>query len=69
MIKKVLALFTVLTLTQFGFAQTPDMYPTPDPEPVIWSSLNIVLFIVLPIILIIAYILYRRWVKRRNNKE
>ena len=68
MIKRLLALFLTLLFSVQTFAQTPEMYPPPDPEPVIWTNLNVVLFIILPILLVIAFILYRRWVKRRKEK-
>mgnify|MGYP006290165009 CR=1 FL=1 len=50
-------------------AQTPDMYPPPEPEPVDVTTVNIILYVVVPIILIIAFFLYRKWVKKRKNNN
>ncbi len=65
--KKILGLvFSILPV--FSFAQTPDMYPPPEPEPVEITPLNIVLFVVLPILLVIVFVLYRRWARKKHKK-
>ncbi|MFW5832088.1 MAG: hypothetical protein ACOC1J_01800 [Prolixibacteraceae bacterium] len=59
------SIFTLLKLK----AQTPEMYPPPDPEPVDVTTVNVILYVLVPVILVIAFILYRRWVKKRKNNE
>lgn len=69
MYKKLIAGFTSILLFIQASAQTPDMYPPPDPEPVDPTTLNIVLFIIMPIILIIVFFLYRRSIKKKREKR
>ncbi len=69
MAKKLTAgLASIFTLSKLQ-AQTPDMYPPPVPEPVDVTTVNVILYVLVPIILVIAFILYRRWVKKRKNNE
>lgn len=63
--KLLLNIVFVFLLVQTTFAQTPDLYPPKNPEPIDFSLLNIILYIILPLMLIIAYFLYRR--KKRNE--
>lgn len=53
-----------MILTSFFFivsqAQKPFLIPSGDPEPVEFTPLNIILYIVIPIFLLIAYIFYRK---------
>ncbi len=66
--KKLFATIGFLILMANAIAQTPEMYPPPDPEPVEITPLNIVLFVVMPIVLVIIFVLYMRWVKKRRRK-
>ncbi|RKD86179.1 hypothetical protein [Mangrovibacterium diazotrophicum] len=50
-----------------AFAQTPEHYPPPVPEPVAPTLFNIILYLVIPIALVIFLIYYRR--KRRDRKK
>jgi len=60
----------VLLLVQSAFAQTPDLYPPNEPEPIDFSLKNIILYFILPLVIIIAYFLYRRKkLKEAKKKE
>jgi len=50
----------VFLLVQTAFAQTPEHYPPNEPEPIDFSLQNIILYIILPLVLIVAYFLYRK---------
>jgi len=69
MIKKILASLAGIILMIISYAQTPDMYPPPNPEPIEKTTFNIVLYVVLPIIMVVGYLLYRKSVKKRNEKD
>ncbi|HKJ78615.1 MAG TPA: hypothetical protein VKA10_03725 [Prolixibacteraceae bacterium] len=64
--KKLVTLLALFLSILQSMAQTPDMYPPPEPEPVDFSLFNIILYIVLPVILIVAYFLYRKSVKKKK---
>lgn len=46
-------------------AQAPDFVPYGDPEPVEWTLFNIILLIVIPILIFIAFI----FIKKNRNKK
>ena len=67
-------IISVLSLLFFFFvlqlnAQTPEHYPPVKPEPVDFSLFNIILYILLPLLLIGAYLLYRRSRKKAEKKK
>jgi uncharacterized BrkB/YihY/UPF0761 family membrane protein len=66
--KLLLNIVLVFLLVQTTFAQTPDLYPPKDPEPIDFSLLNIILYIVMPLVLIVVFLLYRRK-KRKEARE
>lgn len=66
--KKLLTISFFLLALIFARAQTPDFYPPVDPEPVQFDLFNIVLYIILPIVLVVGYLLYRRYKKKKKNK-
>ena len=69
MVKKRILIPVLLFLFAQSYAQTPDMYPPPVPQPVEFTGLNVVLYIVLPLLLIVSFILYRRWIKKKRKKN
>jgi len=54
---------------QTAFAQTPDLYPPKDPEPIDFSLQNIILYIVMPLVLIVAFLLYRKKKRKEARKK
>lgn len=57
----------IFTITSFmiafmrnAHAQTPQHYPAPDPEPVEINLFNILVYIGIPVLIILLYILTRR---------
>lgn len=46
-------------------AQSPQNYPTPGPERVEITPFNVLMFIVLPVLIVVAYI----WIRRRSLKK
>jgi len=69
MIKKFISGLTGILIIIFASAQTPDMYPTPNPDPVEKTTLNVVLYIVLPVLLVVIYLLYRKSLKKREKDK
>ena len=67
--RKTVILFIFLLADIITYAQTPDMYPPPVPQPVEVDVFNIVLYVVLPILIVVAYIAYRRWQNKENKKN
>ena len=67
-IKSVLSLLLFFLVFRLN-AQTPDNYPPVDPEPVDFSLFNIVLYILLPLLLIGGYLLYRRSRKKAEKRK
>lgn len=65
MIRKVSLLILLLSLWMQSQAQTADGLFGADPEPTEWNALNIVLFIVLPILLFVFFL----WFRKRKNKK
>jgi hypothetical protein len=62
--------FLVLLLVQLHVTgQTPDMYPRPVPQPVGIDTFNIILYIVVPILIVVAYFAYRNWKKKPGNRD
>ena len=58
-----------LLLSKALTAQTPDLYPPPVPEPVKIDFFNIILYVVLPLLVIVVFLWYRRWIRNKNKKE
>lgn len=66
--RKFLLLLFLLNIFVAALAQTPDGLPNPVPEPVDLTLFNIILYFVLPVLLIIFYIFYRRSkIKKQKN--
>lgn len=61
----------VLSILFLGksYAQTPSNYPAPIPEPVKLDLINIIVYIILPVIIVVAYILIRRSVRKKRQEE
>lgn len=59
---------TFILLMFVANAQTPDMYPPPVPEPVELNIFNVILYILTPVILIVVFIYYRRWLKKKGKR-
>jgi len=56
-------------IMQKSLAQTPQNYPTPGPEPVEINFFNVLLYFVVPVLIIIAYFLARKTLKKRSGKN
>lgn len=67
--KILLYIGSVFLMVQTVFAQTPDLYPPKDPEPIDFSLKNIILYIVMPLVLIVAFLLYRRKKRKEARKK
>jgi hypothetical protein len=67
-IKSIISLVFIVFVLQLN-AQTPDNYPPVNPEPIDFNLFNIVLYILLPMLLIIGYLLYRRSRKKAEKKK
>jgi heme/copper-type cytochrome/quinol oxidase subunit 2 len=66
---KITALF-IFTMAQFLVSgQSPDMYPPPVPQPVEIDTFNIILYIVLPVLIVVAYFAYKNWQKKDNKRD
>ncbi len=52
-----------------ALAQSPEFYPPVNPEPVEFDWLAISLYIIGPLLLITAFLLYRRHQKKQANKK
>ncbi len=50
-------------------AQTPSNYPSPVPEPVNINPTNIIIYFILPVILVVAYIWIRKSARKKRIKE
>jgi hypothetical protein len=66
---KVTTLLILVMSHLFVAAQSPDMYPPPVPKPVDIDIFNIILYIVLPILIVVAYFAYKNWQKKQSNRE
>ncbi len=71
MFRKIIYGISGLLLSVISYAQSPDMYPPPVPERIDINLFNLILYILLPIGLIIAYLWYQKSQrkKRQNKKE
>lgn len=67
MYHKILIIISLFALCFRTFAQTPDHYPPPVPQPVEVNLFSIILYLVLPLGLVVAYYLYQRSQKKKNN--
>ena len=52
-----------------AFPQSPEFYPPVKPEPVEFDWLSFFLYIIGPLLLITASLLYRRYQKKQANKK
>jgi hypothetical protein len=66
---KITTLLILVMAHLFVAAQSPDMYPPPVPKPVDIDIFNIILYIVLPILIVVAYFAYKNWQKKQSNRE
>ncbi len=49
-------------------AQTPTHYPT-GTDPVDFTPVNIIVYIVVPVLLVLIYLWYRRYIHRKNMEQ
>ena len=62
-------LLTMIFFAQEIVAQTPTHYPTGN-DPVRWTPVNIIVYIVIPVVLVVLWIvLRRRKTKKTEEKE
>jgi heme/copper-type cytochrome/quinol oxidase subunit 2 len=66
--------FFVVAVVSFAMkvhAQTPTNYPPSESEPLDFNTFNIILYIILPILMVVAFFLSRRYFRKRQqaNKE
>lgn len=61
-------LLTVLVSVEGLLAQTPTHYPTGD-HPVRWTPINIIVYVVIPVILIAGWIIMRRRKTKKKSEE
>jgi hypothetical protein len=60
----------ILMMVQVSvFAQSPDMYPHPVPQPIGIDAFNIILYFVAPLLIIVAFFLYRNWQNKERKKN
>lgn len=64
--KLISGMFFILLRIQSG-AQAPEFVPYGEPEPLELTLTNIIVFIVIPVLIIFGYFLYRR--KRNDNRK
>lgn len=74
MYQKIIFTISILIMCIVASAQTPDHYPPPVPQPVEVNLFSIILYVVLPIGLVVAYYFYQRTQKKKkksanNNKK
>lgn len=50
-------------------AQNPTNYPTTETEPVHFNTVRIILYIVVPILIIVGYILLRRMYRKKRKDQ
>ncbi len=60
--------FLFLILWNIIYAQAPDVIPYSETEPVKFTPINIIIYIVIPAIIVIGFLFYRRK-KRDKEKE
>lgn len=64
-------IFTLMAIMsafiQNALAQTPQHYPEPEPEPVEINLFNILVYIGIPVLIILLYILTRRRSSKRKS--
>ncbi len=65
------SLWLLFLLPSMVYAQTPSNLPRHQPEPVNFfeSTENIVFYIVIPAVIMVLYILWKRDVARRNREK
>lgn len=63
--QRITYLLALLFMSIPGVSQTPDMYPPTVPEPVEFTTLNVILYLVIPVLLVIFLIYYRRKKRRK----
>jgi len=67
--RKLLSALLMLIAGLPAWAQTPDMYPPPVPEPIEPTLFNIILYAVMPVLIIVFYIYYRRKKRKENQNQ
>jgi uncharacterized protein YacL len=67
MLKKTLLQIILVFTAIVASAQIPDLLPTGETEPIELTTLNIVIYFVLPIVIFIIYFWYRK--SKRENKN
>ena len=58
-------LLVLMAFIQGNFAQTPTHYPTGN-DPMRWSAVNIIVYIVIPVALVVIWVVLRR---RKTKKK
>ena len=51
------------------FPQSPTNYPPVETKPIELTPVNIIVYFVLPVIIVIAYFLIRRYFRKKREKE
>lgn len=69
MLRKITSAILFLLAVIVVSGQAPDHYPPTVPEPVDITPFNLVLYILLPIALIVAFYMYQRSQKKKRRKE
>lgn len=67
--KKISITSFLLAVSLWVAAQAPGHVPYGKPEPVEFTTLNIVLLIILPILLFIVYFFFRKKKKKKHDKK
>jgi preprotein translocase subunit SecG len=64
----ILAVLFFTTMPLAAMAQVPTNVPSPEAEPVdfLGSTANIILYVVIPIVIIVLIIIWRRRINKRN---
>lgn len=69
MFRKLISGLLLLISGTITYAQSPDHYPPTVPQPVDITLFNLILYIVLPIGLVVAFFWYQRSQKKKRNRE
>ena len=64
----VLALVSMSVSSIITLAQTPTHYPT-GTDPVDFTPVNIIVFIVVPVLMVLVYFWYRRYIHKKNSEK
>lgn len=66
MLRKTTLLFYFMLIWNIICAQAPDIIPYGESEPIEFTVTNIIVYIVLPVLIVIGYLYYR---KKQREKE